>query len=230
VWVSQLPDDPIIAGWWRASEQRAREEEAAADARRAVRIARLRARCREIDRKLAAVSSAAEVRRASRELPNAPVEFRDASVAGVNFDQRIIEVVAVPYEEPSLIEYRGAMWAETFARGAFDGIETRKDQIRVNRNHDKTLTIGKVVRWRPSRSEGLVSEVRIAPTVLGGETLTLAGEDMLSPSVGFAVRGGDQLLDKMSMTRRIRKAFVDHLSFVESPAYAGAKVLAVRGQ
>jgi hypothetical protein len=31
------------------------------------------------------------------------------------------------------------------------------------------------------------------------------------------------------MVRRIKKAFVDHLSFVESPSYVGAKVLAVRG-
>jgi HK97 family phage prohead protease len=164
------------------------------------------------------------------ELPNAPVEYRDASVSGVNFDKRIIEVVAVPYEEPTRIEYRGEYWEESFVRGSFDGIETRKDQIRVNRNHDKTMTIGKVVRWWPERTEGLVSEVRVAPTVRGDETLALANEDMLSASVGFAVRGRDQLLDKSSMTRRIHKAFVDHMSFVESPAYVGAKVLAVRDQ
>jgi HK97 family phage prohead protease len=160
--------------------------------------------------------------------PLAPVEFRDASVSGVNFDKRIIEVVAMPYDEPTVVEYRGEMWHETFTRGAFDGIEARQDQIRVNRNHDKTMTVGKVVRWWPERSEGLVSEVRVAPTDRGNETLALANEDMLSASVGFAVRGRDQLLDKTSMTRRVRKAFVDHLSFVESPAYVGAKVLAVR--
>jgi HK97 family phage prohead protease len=166
--------------------------------------------------------------RAADELPNAPVEFRDASVAGVNFDKRIIEVVAVPYEEPTMVEYRGEIWQEMFVRGSFDGIETRQDQIRVNRNHDKTMTVGKVVRWWPERTEGLVSEVRVAPTVRGDETLALANEDMLSASVGFAVRGRDQLLDKSSMVRRIRKAFIDHMSFVESPAYVGARVLAVR--
>jgi phage head maturation protease len=164
----------------------------------------------------------------SADPPMAPVEFRDASVAGVNFDKRIIELIAVPYEEPALIEYRGDLWHESFDRGSFDGIETRQDQIRANRNHDKTMTVGKVIRWWPTRSEGLISEVRVAPTVLGDETLTLADEDMLSPSVGFAVRGRDQVLDKSTMTRRIRKAFIDHLSFVESPAYPGAKVVAVR--
>jgi HK97 family phage prohead protease len=166
--------------------------------------------------------------RSQFELPNAPIEFRDSSVSGVNFDKRVIEVVAVPYEEPTVIEYRGELWEESFVRGSFDGIETRQDQVRVNRNHDKTMTVGKVVRWWPERTEGLVSEVRVAPTDRGDETLALANEDMLSASVGFAVRGRDQLLDKSSMTRRIRKAFVDHMSFVESPAYVGAKVLAVR--
>ena len=30
------------------------------------------------------------------------------------------------------------------------------------------------------------------------------------------------------MTRRIKTAYLDHLSFVESPAYVGAQVLSVR--
>ena len=30
------------------------------------------------------------------------------------------------------------------------------------------------------------------------------------------------------MTRRIKAAYLDHLSFVESPAYVGAQVLSVR--
>jgi hypothetical protein len=90
------------------------------------------------------------------------------------------------------------------------------------------MTVGKVVRWWPERAEGLVSEVRIAPTPRGDETLALANEDMLSVSVGFAVRGRDQVLEKRSMTRRIRKAFVDHLAFVESPSYAGATIRGVR--
>jgi phage head maturation protease len=226
MWVSTLPDDPVVAGWWRESQRRARLDEAVRAEEQARSLRRLRRRVERLDMQLAGLQSADRWARIQR--PDAPVEFRGASVSGVNLDQRIVEVIAAPYEEPALIEYRGEVWAETFDRGSFDGIETRGDQVRVNRNHDKTLTVGKVVRWWPSRSEGLVSEVRVAPTVLGDETLTLAGEDMLSLSVGFAVRNRDQLLDKSSMTRRIRKAFIDHLSFVESSAYAGAKVLAVR--
>ena len=37
----------------------------------------------------------------------APLEFRPSSVASVNFAQRVIEFVAVPYEQEALVEYRG---------------------------------------------------------------------------------------------------------------------------
>jgi phage head maturation protease len=160
------------------------------------------------------------------EKPRPPVEFRNAVVADVNFAERVVSVVAAPYEEEALVEYRGELWQESFLRGAWDGIETRSDPIRANRDHDKTRTIGRALRWFPSREEGLVGEVRVAPTPLGDETLTLADEDMLSVSAGFGVHPSDQELDRPF--RRIKRAFMDHLAFVESPAYAGARVLAVR--
>ena len=158
--------------------------------------------------------------------PRAPLEFRAATVSGVNFDQRIITLLAVPYDEEAPIEYRGETWLETFLRGAFDGVETRADKIRANRDHDKGRTVGKALNFWPSREEGLIAEIRIAPTALGDETLALAQEDMLSPSVGFGVRGSDQILERPY--RKIKRAFLDHVSFVETPAYASAKVLAVR--
>lgn len=68
----------------------------------------------------------------------------------------------------------------------------------------------------------------MANTPLGNETLELASEDMVSGSVGFGVRGSDQVLDKPY--RRIKKAFLDHIAFVAAPAYAGARVLAVRDE
>jgi hypothetical protein len=98
----------------------------------------------------------------------------------------------------------------------------------VGRGHGKDRTVGKVVQFQPSRQEGLVSRVRIAPTLLGDETLALADEDMLSPSVGFIVRRSDQVLDRRAMRRRINRAFLDHLGMVEDAAFQGAKVLAVR--
>lgn len=165
---------------------------------------------------------------ASEEAPRALVEFRSANVAGVNLAERIIEFIAVPYERPTSVEYRGEMWNEVHCRGAYDGIETRTKVVRANRDHDRKRTIGKAVNWWPSRTEGLVGAVRVAETLLGDETLALAREDCLGASVGFAVRGQDQELDRRNRTRRIKKAFLDHIAFVPDPAYEGADVLSVR--
>lgn len=157
-----------------------------------------------------------------------PIEFRDAPVVGVNFEQRTVELVVVPYEEEALIEYRGEMWRETFLRGAFDGVEKRTDRIPANRDHDHTRLTGRAIALHPSRIEGLVGEVRMADTPLGNETLELAHEDMVSGSAGFGVRGSDQILERPY--RRIKRAFLDHIAFVAAPAYQGARVLAVRDE
>ena len=160
-----------------------------------------------------------------------PLEVRNApEVSGVDVKQRIIEVIAVPYEQEALVEYRGEFWRERFERGAFDGIETRSNPIMVNREHVRGDTVGKVVQWWPERAEGLVAEVKVARTLRGDETLALAEDGMIRASIGFGVRLRDQVLDRASMTRSIRKAFADHLGFVEAPAYAGAEVLGVRAE
>lgn len=159
-----------------------------------------------------------------------PVEFRESNVAGVNFAQRLIEVIAVPYNEEAIVEYRGEFWNESFDPAAFDGIETRSEQKKVlaNREHQRDRTIGKVIHWWPSRPEGLVAKVKVSETQLGDETLALARDDVLSASIGFAARGKDQQFDRRTMKRRILRAFADHLAFTTVPAYAGAGVLNVR--
>lgn len=163
-----------------------------------------------------------------QEAPRAPIEFRDSTVTGVNFAQRIIELIVVPYEEPALVEYRGELWNESFMRGSYDGIEKRPGRVRGNRDHDDKRLVGKAVKFWPSRQEGLVAEVRISQTPLGDETLALANDDVLGVSAGFAARGRDQEFDRRTMSRRIKKAFLDHIAFTPVPAYAGAGVLSVR--
>jgi HK97 family phage prohead protease len=162
------------------------------------------------------------------EAPRAPIEFRDSNVTGVNFAQRIIELIVVPYEETALVEYRGELWNEMFLRGSYDGIEKRPGRVRGNRDHDDKRLVGKAVKFWPSRREGLVAEVRISQTPLGDETLALANDDVLGVSAGFAARGRDQEFERRTMTRRIKKAFLDHIAFTPTQAYAGANVLAVR--
>jgi phage head maturation protease len=78
----------------------------------------------------------------------------------------------------------------------------------------------------------LLTEVKVSRTETGDETLELANDDALSASVGFMVNDPrrDQQLDRYTKTRRINRAFLDHLAFVGVPAYGGAKVMSVRGE
>jgi HK97 family phage prohead protease len=167
---------------------------------------------------------------ANEKAPAEPILYRSSSVTGVNFAQRVIEFVAAPYDEEAIVMWRGEAWRELFLRGAWDGIEKRPNRVKVNREHDKTRTIGKIVNFWPSRQEGLVGAARIAQTPLGDETLALANEECLGASVGYAAPARDVDLDKSGRPglRRVRKAFMDHLSFVSDPAYEGATVLSVR--
>lgn len=160
-----------------------------------------------------------------------PIEVRAATaeVAEVNMKDRIITVIAVPYEQPATIGYRGEVWTELFSRGSFDGIEKRPQRVRVNREHVRGDTVGKAITFHPSRQEGLVAELRIANTVRGSDTLELAADDCLSSSIGFGVlKPSDEVLDRSKMVRRVNKAWLDHIALVESPAYEGADVLDVR--
>lgn len=159
-----------------------------------------------------------------------PIEIRTATVeiAEVNHKQRIITVLAVPYEQPARIQFRGEMWDEMFTRTAFNGIEKRPNRVRVNREHVRGDTVGKAVAFYPDRQEGLIAELKIADTLRGHDTLALAEDDCLSSSIGFSVQPSHQVLDRKLMQRRIQEAWLDHIALVEAPAYEGANVLDVR--
>ena len=71
------------------------------------------------------------------------LEFRSSSVASVNFAQRVIEFIAVPYDQEAVVEWRGELWRESFLRGAWDGIETQPNRVKANRDHDGQRTVGR---------------------------------------------------------------------------------------
>jgi HK97 family phage prohead protease len=147
----------------------------------------------------------------------------------VDFRQRLIDLVAVPYEQETEVLVRGEMWHEVFERKAFNGIQDRAGRIPANREHTVGETFGKVVKADPNYPDGLFVRVRVAKTPLGDETLQLASEDMLGASVGYYVKKpSDLALNRRTMQRRVKRAFLQHLSLVESPAYENAAVLAVR--
>ena len=142
------------------------------------------------------------------------------------YEERVIEILAVPYNEEAAVPYAGQMLLETVAPGAFDGIETRAEHVSANRDHNYERTFGKVVSYRTDDPAGLRASIYVSNTALGDETLRLAADGVLKPSVGMLFRRSDQILKRGS--RRVKRAFLDHVSLVPNPAYRGAGVLAVR--
>lgn len=148
----------------------------------------------------------------------------------VSFAHRIIDVIAVPWGEEAEIVWRGQAWREVFERGAFNEAIQNSVRIPVNREHVRGDTIGRI-RTMADEPRGLLASVKVAKTERGDETLQLASEGMLGASVGYFLRKlSDVMLDKRSMTRRVRRAFLEHLSMVESPAYVGAETVAVHDE
>ena len=162
---------------------------------------------------------------------NENIHVRTSTLTDVDTKLRLIDLVAVPYEQETEVMIRGERWNEVFSRGSFDGIEDHAGRVRVNREHVVGDTVGKVVAFDPSDPVGLLARVKIAQTPRGDETLALAEEDMISASIGYRTKKpSDVTSNRRTRMRRVVRAFLDHLSMVESPAYAGAQVLAVRAE
>ena len=154
-----------------------------------------------------------------------PIEYRRATALEVRHPERVIEVIAVPYDEETRVMYRGRWIVETVAPGAFNGVT---GDIRVNRGHDTEQPVGRVVRLHPNDPRGLRADVKISRTRDGDDVLELAADDLLGASIGFAPLQGGEEYSPDRTRRRIVKAFLAHIAMVGEPAYQGAKVLAVR--
>jgi HK97 family phage prohead protease len=164
-----------------------------------------------------------------RSAPTSEILNRAATVQDVDTRQRLIDVLAVPWDEPGQVFWRGEVWNEVFHRGAFDGVQERTGRIRVNREHTKGATVGKIVALDPKAENGLTAQVKIVKSPAGDEIMALADEDATSVSIGYrANKPSDVQLDKPAKTRHVHAAFLDHLSFVEDPTWDSAQVLSVR--
>lgn len=155
----------------------------------------------------------------------------DGTLTDVDRKLRLIDLIAVPWDQEAQVWWRDDIWTEVFRRGAFDGIESRSGEIRVNREHIVGNTVGKIVEFDTGHADGLFARVKVVKGPRGDEVLDLAEEDMISPSVGYrAQKPTDVRLDKGLRHREVLNAFLDHLGMVEDPAFKGARVLAVRGE
>jgi phage head maturation protease len=157
----------------------------------------------------------------------------DSVVADIDVKQRLIDLIAVPWDQEAEVPWRGEVWHEVFRRGSFDGLADHAGRVLVTRDHkeppDRGDVVGKLVYADPKHNDGLFARAKIAATLLGDETLALAEEDMVRPSVGYRIKSPtDVRLDRRLRMREVLRAFLDHLSLVGYPAYSGAQVLAVR--
>jgi HK97 family phage prohead protease len=155
------------------------------------------------------------------------IEIRSAVVSDVRFPDRVVEMLAVPYDQWADVEYHGRLIKESFAPGAFGNVQNRADRIPVNLDHDLERKVGRVKRLDPDDPKGLRSELLIRRGAEGDQVLDDAADGMLDGSIGFACLPEHATWDGNNR-RRISKAYLDHIALVWQPAYRGAKVLAVR--
>jgi HK97 family phage prohead protease len=159
------------------------------------------------------------------ERPDGPLEYRTATTLNVRYPERVIELIAVPYNEETRVVHDGRWITETVAPGAFAGA---KGDIRVNRGHDVETPVGRVVGLHPNDQRGLRADVKIVNTPAGNDVLELAAEELLGASVGMAPYPGGEEYTTDRSRRVITRAFLAHIAMVGEPAYEGARVLAVR--
>lgn len=157
------------------------------------------------------------------------VEYRAATQVGVDYGKRLIDLIVMPYEETTVVPYQGRLVEEVCHRGAFDGIETRANRVKVNRDHEVARTVGKAVAFHPDHEAGLHAQVRIAPTDLGDESLELAREEVLDVSAGFIPMPDGEHWEGRGR-RHLTKVWLAHIALTPDPAYEGARVLSMRSR
>jgi phage head maturation protease len=164
------------------------------------------------------------------------LEYRASRIAEVSFPKRLIELVVMPYETEAVVEYHGRLIQEICSKGAYDGVERRTSQIKVNLDHDRRQVVGRTVALHPSRVEGLVAEIRVTRAPEGEPILIKADEGLLDASAGFGlmlengrVKAGAEVWETRDR-RRLNHLYLDHIALTPDPAYTDARVLAVRTQ
>jgi HK97 family phage prohead protease len=154
------------------------------------------------------------------------IEIRSAQLDQVRFSERLIDLIVMPYGVEAMVPHDGRMVREICERGAFERISAERRRFSVNRGHNLDALVGKAISFDPDAEDGLRATVRISPTLLGDETLQLAADGLLDASAGFIPKQ-DSWHEGLSL-RRILKAWLHHIALVPDPAYADARVLAVR--
>lgn len=155
-----------------------------------------------------------------------------AELTDVRFADRVIELMVMPYNREAVVPESRAnprMVREICMPGAFAGLETRANRVRLFREHDLAQVLGKGVSFRTNADDGLIGSFRVPKTPAGDEALELADEGVLDASAGFTIKSpGDASWHERRTLRRLHKVFLHHVALTADPAYEDARVLAVR--
>lgn len=158
------------------------------------------------------------------------VELRAAAtVEAVSFPDRTIEIRAIPYGEATerAVDAGGRIITETIAPHAFAGEVTRPAKRPVYREHDYARQVGRVVELVDTDTD-LRAVLKIATGPAGDEALEWSADGMLDPSLGFVSTPAQLRYSADRRSRTVLAGQVAHVGLVAEPAYAGARVLAVR--
>jgi HK97 family phage prohead protease len=164
--------------------------------------------------------------------PRGPIEIRSAASVDVAPDGRTIELIAVPYNSETVVEYRGRQIVETISNTAFARVnmQPNRDRIRAFRDHDMRKVVGRVSHLEPFDPVGLRAEIRVSHTQLGDETLALADDGIIDASIAFAIPDADGEDWQGHNRRTVRRAWLDHIALVGNPAYVDARITGLRGR
>lgn len=140
-------------------------------------------------------------------------------------DGRTIVGIAVPWDTPQRINDK---LVEMFARGAFNHQIAEAHRVKVAREHIDLggSLIGRLAMARDDAA-GLYTELRVAKTPLGDETLELVKDGALTDlSIGFRARQDQRRTDGVLVRKT---ADLREIAVTLEGAYGdAAKVLAVR--
>jgi phage head maturation protease len=165
------------------------------------------------------------------------IEIEAAPVIVRSMTKREVDVRVVPWDVP-ISTVQGL---EMFARGAFAGTDPGKVLLQ-GMEHEAHLGLGQdgsprltrrpigKARSLDDRKDGQYATFRVAPTPSGDEFLTLASEGIVD-GVSMEIANNPTIEMRMHNGRRlnyIRQAQLTAVSPTYQPAYAEARVLAVR--
>jgi hypothetical protein len=148
----------------------------------------------------------------------------------VRSDGRTVSGLVVPWDQPTLVRDAGVSYRESFRPGAFTRtlVERGPERVKLLAQHDtRQLPLGRAIVLREDAA-GLYGEFRVSATTAGDEVLELVRDGALDGlSVGFRPirenRSATGVLERLEVA-------LHEVSLVAHPAYADARVVAVRSQ